>query len=48
MSGILRPAQLHEISSEIEAAKLDEDEQYKRKKEQTKRELREAFLARDT
>jgi hypothetical protein len=47
MSSFLRPAQLDEISSEIEAAKLDEDEQYKRKKEQTKRELREAFLARD-
>ena len=47
MSGFLRPAELDEISSEIEAAKLDEEEQYKRKQEQTKRELREAFMARD-
>ncbi len=47
MSGFLRPTDLDEISSEIEAAKLDEEEQFKRKQEQTKRELREAFLARD-
>ena len=47
MSGFLRPTDLHEISSEIEAAKLDEEEQFKRKQEQTKRELREAFMARD-
>jgi hypothetical protein len=47
MSGFLRPTDLDEISSEIEAAKLDEEEQFKRKQEQTKRELREAFMARD-
>jgi len=47
MSGFLRPTDLDEISSEIEAAKLDEEEQFKRKQEQTKRELREAFLTRD-
>lgn len=47
MSGFLRPAQLEEISSDIEAAKLDEEEAYKRKQEQTKRELREAFMGRD-
>jgi hypothetical protein len=47
MPGFLRPAELDEISSDIEAAKLDEEEQYKRKQEQIKRELREAFMARD-
>ena len=38
---------LKEISSEIEAAKLDEEEEYKRKQEQTKRDLREAFMSRE-
>ena len=47
MPSFLCPAELEEISSEIEAAKLEEEEQYKRKQEQTKRELREAFMARD-
>ena len=47
MSGFLRPTELQEISSEIEAAKLDEEERHKLKQEQTKRDLREAFLARD-
>jgi hypothetical protein len=47
MSGFLRPGQLEEISSEMEAAKLDEEEAHKRKQEQTKRELREAFMGRD-
>ena len=47
MSGFLRPIELKDISSEIEAAKLDEEEKSKRKQEQAKREVREAFLARD-
>jgi hypothetical protein len=47
MSGFLRPMDLKEISSEIEAAKLDEEEEYKRKQEQTKRDLREAFMSRE-
>ena len=47
MPGFLRPAELEEISSENEATKLDDEQQYKRKQEQAKRELREAFMARD-
>jgi hypothetical protein len=46
MSGFVRPAEFAEMSSEIGAAKLDE-EKFKRKKDQAKRELHEAFMARD-
>jgi hypothetical protein len=47
MAGFLSPIDLKEISSEIEAAKMDEEEAFRRQQEKSKRELREAFMARD-
>jgi hypothetical protein len=47
MSALLRPNDLKEISAEAEAAKMDEEREFKRKKEKRAAELREAFLARD-
>jgi hypothetical protein len=47
MAGFLSPADLDEMASEVEAAKMDEDAEFKRKQEQTRRDLREAFMARD-
>jgi hypothetical protein len=47
MSGFLRPAELEEISSEVETTKLDDEEKFRRKQEETKRELREAFMAQE-
>lgn len=47
MAGFLNRAEIDEIFSKIEAEKLNEAEQLKRKKEEIKRELREAFMARD-
>jgi hypothetical protein len=47
MPGLLQPAELKEISAEMEAAKVDELQQFERKQEQAKRELRDAFMARE-
>jgi hypothetical protein len=47
MSALLRPTDLREISAEAEAAKMDEEREFKRKKERRTAELREAFMARD-
>jgi len=47
MAGFLSPTDLKEISSEVEATKMDEEEAFKRKQEQTNRELHEAFIARE-
>jgi hypothetical protein len=47
MAALLRPTDLREISAEAEAAKMDEEREFKRKKERRAAELREAFLARD-
>ena len=47
MSALLRPTDLKEISAEAEAAKMEEEREFKRKKERRTAELREAFMARD-
>jgi hypothetical protein len=47
MAALLRPTDLREISAEAEAAKMDEEREFKRKKERRTAELREAFMARD-
>jgi hypothetical protein len=47
MAGLLRPIELKEISAKAEMAKMEEERQHKRKKEQLAAELREAFMARD-
>lgn len=47
MPGLLRPQDLNELSSEAEAQKMDEERQLKKRQEQQKLELREAFMARD-
>jgi hypothetical protein len=47
MPGFLQPAELKEISAETEAAKVDEHEQFKRKQEEVKRELHNAFMGRE-
>ena len=46
MAGLLRPNDLNEIASDAEIAKMVEERQAKRQKEQQKRELREAFMSR--
>jgi hypothetical protein len=47
MSGLLRPEDLNEISSNAEMAKMDEERLYKKKMEEQQQELREAFMSRD-
>ena len=47
MSGLLRPNDLNQISSDAEMAKMDEERLYKKKKELQEQELREAFLSRE-
>ena len=47
MAGFLSPNDLKELTSEAEAAKMDEERQYKIKQEKVKKELHEAFLTRD-
>jgi len=47
MAGFLSPRDLKEITSEAEAAKMDEERQYKAKQEKVKKDLHEAFLSRD-
>ena len=47
MSGLMRPEELNQISSDAEMAKMDEERQYKKKKEQQEKELYEAFVSRE-
>lgn len=47
MTGLLRPEDLNQLSSDAEMAKMDEERQYKKKKEQQQLELREAFMSRE-
>jgi len=47
MPGLIRPEDLLEISSDAEMAKVDEQQQAKRKKEAQEIELREAFMSRE-
>jgi hypothetical protein len=47
MAALLRPTDLREFSAEAAAAKMDEEREFKRKKERRTAELREAFMARD-
>jgi hypothetical protein len=47
MSGLLRPNDLNQISSDAEMAKMDDERQYKKKKEEELLELREAFMSRE-
>jgi hypothetical protein len=47
MSALLRPTDLKEISAEAEVAKMEEEREFKRKKDRRTAELREAFMARD-
>jgi hypothetical protein len=47
MSGLLRPNDLNQISSDAEMGKMDEERLYKKKKELQEQELREAFLSRE-
>jgi hypothetical protein len=47
MSALLRPTDLREISAEAEVAKMEEEREFKRKKERRTAELHEAFMARD-
>ena len=47
MAGLLRPTDLQEISAKAEIAKMDEERQFKSKKDKLAAELREAFMARE-
>jgi hypothetical protein len=47
MAGFLNPLALKEMTSEAEAAKMDEERQYKIKQEKMKKDLHEAFLSRE-
>jgi hypothetical protein len=47
MAGLLRPTDLQEISAKAEMAKMDEERQFKSKKDKLAAELREAFMARE-
>ena len=47
MTGLLRPEDLNQLSSDAEMAKMDEERQYRKKKEQQQLELREAFMSRE-
>ncbi|WP_072396042.1 hypothetical protein [Hyphomicrobium sp. CS1GBMeth3] len=47
MVTLLRPADLDQIASESEWAKMDEERKLQKKKEQQQLDLRDAFMARD-
>ncbi len=47
MSGLLRPQDLSRITSEAEAAKMDEERRQKKKQQELRKELHEAFLSRE-
>jgi hypothetical protein len=47
MSGFIKPTDLKEISSEAEAAEMNKEAKFKKQQEKAKKELHEAFLARD-
>ena len=47
MTGLLRPEDLNQLSSDAEMARMDEERQYRKKKEQQQLELREAFMSRE-
>jgi hypothetical protein len=47
MVGLLRPQDLKEIASDAELAKMEDERQTKRKKEQQQIELREVFMSRE-
>ena len=47
MSGLLRPDDLNQMSSDAEMARMDEERLYKKKIEQQQQELREAFMSRE-
>jgi hypothetical protein len=47
MSGLLRPQDLHQISSDAEMEKMDEERQLKERKQRQELELREAFMSRE-
>jgi len=47
MADLLRPKDLNQISVDAEMAKMDEERELKKKKEQGELELREAFMARE-
>ena len=47
MAGFLSPRDLKEITSEAEAAKMDKEREYKLRQEKMKKDLHEAFLARE-
>ena len=47
MAGILSPNDLKEISSESEVAKMNEERQYRVQQEKIKKQLHEAFVARE-
>src|SRR5436190_23933374 len=47
MSGLLRPNDLNQISSDAEMAKMDDERLYKKKKAKQEKELHEAFVARE-
>jgi hypothetical protein len=47
MADLLRPTDLKEIAAEAEMAKMEEEREFRRKREKQAAELREIFLARD-
>jgi hypothetical protein len=47
MSALMRPEELNQISSDAEMAKMDEERQYKKGKEQQEKDLHEAFMSRE-
>ena len=47
MSGLMRPEELIEISTDAELAKMDEERRSKTKKEEQEKELHEAFMSRE-
>jgi hypothetical protein len=47
MTGLLRPLDLQQISSDAEIEKMDEERRLKKKKDEQAKDLREAFLSRE-
>jgi hypothetical protein len=47
MTGLLRPEDLSQLSSDAEMAKMDEERLYKKKQEEQQKELHEAFMSRE-
>lgn len=47
MSSLLRPEDLSQITSETEAAKMDEERRLKKMQQEQRKELHEAFLSRE-